>query len=576
MKEKSWLRKLLNKKIILGSTVGAALFFMLLGVIFWGGFNWSVEATNTEQFCISCHEMEDYVYQEYKETIHYSNRSGVRAVCSDCHVPDDWIHKIPRKIRASRELWHKMLGTIDTREKFEAKRLELAKNEWARMKESNSRECRNCHNFEYMHINSQESRAAKQHLMALQEGNTCIDCHKGIAHKDVRHMLSEEELEKLEAPDPELARPNATLHQFQRDIDAAEKAEAEEAAAREQQIAEAKRKAEEAARLAAEQGKELKQTVNWGLAPVREVILFYPGTSSIEWIFGREHGGSRAFSKGERCVGCHEKEAADMGERMVTGEKLEPNVIPGKRGSIPVQIQAAHDGEHLYMRFSWPDTDHAPAPFVEGGKMDPDNKVKLAMMFGTDDVEFAEGAGCWASCHADSRDMPGEVDNAAIQAYAESGRLDATEGITKYLEESRTEIEYKGRRGKELGGWDKLKPEAEIQAAMQDDNFLDLLRYQIGTDTVQDGHVLAERNMDGGQGAEFTAELEEGVWTVEMKRKLKSDSAGDLSLDLSRVYNIGFAIHDDYSDSRYHHISLGYRLGFDNESEDIEINAIKL
>lgn len=575
MKAQSWLRKLLNKKIILGSTVGAALVFMLLGVIFWGGFNWSVEATNTEQFCISCHEMKDNVYQEYKQTVHYSNRSGVRAVCSDCHVPDDWVHKIPRKIRATRELWHKMLGSIDTPEKFEAKRLELAKNEWARMKESDSRECRNCHSFEYMHINSQESRAAKQHLMALQQGNTCIDCHKGIAHKDVRHMLSEEELETLEAPDPELARPDATLHQFQRDIDAAEKAEAEAAAAREQQIAEAKRKAEEAARLAAEQGKELKQTVNWGLAPAREVTLFYPGTASIEWMFGREHGGSRAFSKGERCVGCHEKEAADMGERMVTGEKLEPNVIPGKRGSIPVQIQAAHDGEHLYMRFSWPDTDHAPVPFVEGGKMDPDNKVKLAMMFGTDDVEFAEGAGCWASCHADSRDMPGEVDNAAIQAYAESGRLDTTEGITKYLEESRTEIEYKGRRNPP-GGWDKLRPEAEIQAAMQDNNFLDLLRYQIGTDTVEDGHVLAERNMDGGQGAEFTAELEEGVWTVEMKRKLKSDNAGDLSLDLSRVYNIGFAIHDDYSDSRYHHISLGYRLGFDNDSEDIEINAVKL
>ncbi|WP_227663251.1 ethylbenzene dehydrogenase-related protein [Marinobacter halophilus] len=389
-------------------------------------------------------------------------------------------------------------------------------------------------------------------------------------------MLSEEELERLEAPDPELARPDATLHQFQRDIDAAEKAEADKAAAREQQIAEAKRKAEEAARLAAEQGKELKQTVNWGLAPAREVTLFYPGTSSIEWIFGREHGGSRAFSKGERCVGCHEKEAADMGKRIVTGEKLEPNVIPGKRGSIPVQIQAAHDDEHLYMRFSWPDTDHAPTPFVEGGKMDPDNKVKLAMMFGTDDVEFAEGAGCWASCHTDSRDMPGEVDNATIQTYAESGRLDTTEGITKYLEESRTEMEYKGRRGKEPGGWDKLKPEAEIQAAMQDNNFLDLIRYQIGTDTVEDGHVLAERNMDGGQGAEFNAQLEDGVWTVEMKRKLKSDSAGDLSLDLSRVYNIGFAIHDDYSDSRYHHISLGYRLGFDNDSEDIEINAVKL
>ena len=60
------------------------------GIIFWGGFNTAMEATNTETFCISCHEMEANVYQEYKYTIHYSNRSGVRATCPDCHVPKPW------------------------------------------------------------------------------------------------------------------------------------------------------------------------------------------------------------------------------------------------------------------------------------------------------------------------------------------------------------------------------------------------------------------------------------------------------------------------------------------------------
>jgi len=104
------------------------------GIIFWGGFNTAMEATNSMEFCISCHEMRDNVYQEYKQTIHYSNRSGVRAACSDCHVPKDWTHKIIRKIQASKEVYGKVFGTIDTKEKFEAKRLELARNEWARMK----------------------------------------------------------------------------------------------------------------------------------------------------------------------------------------------------------------------------------------------------------------------------------------------------------------------------------------------------------------------------------------------------------------------------------------------------------
>lgn len=156
---------------------------VVLGILFWGGFNWSMELTNTEEFCISCHEMEQNVYMEYQDTIHYNNRSGVRATCPDCHVPKEWQYKIPRKIRASNELLHKALGTINTREKFEAKRLELAQHEWDRMKRTDSRECRNCHNYESMDYTAQGRRGYKQHIKGFDEGKTCIDCHKGIAHQ---------------------------------------------------------------------------------------------------------------------------------------------------------------------------------------------------------------------------------------------------------------------------------------------------------------------------------------------------------------------------------------------------------
>lgn len=165
----------------------------VVGVFFWGGFNTAMEATNTEKFCISCHEMNDNVYQEYKETIHYSNRTGVRAVCSDCHVPKDWTHKMIRKIQASREVWGKITGSIDTREKFEAKRLQLARNEWKRMKASDSRECRNCHSLESMDSAAQKQRARKQHEMAREDNMTCIDCHKGIAHHKPEGMTEQDE-----------------------------------------------------------------------------------------------------------------------------------------------------------------------------------------------------------------------------------------------------------------------------------------------------------------------------------------------------------------------------------------------
>jgi cytochrome c-type protein NapC len=75
------------------------------GVIFWGAFNTALEITNTEEFCISCHEMEANVYEEMSRTIHFSNRSGVRASCPACHVPHEWTDKIARKMQASKEVW---------------------------------------------------------------------------------------------------------------------------------------------------------------------------------------------------------------------------------------------------------------------------------------------------------------------------------------------------------------------------------------------------------------------------------------------------------------------------------------
>lgn len=153
------------------------------GIVFWGGFNWAMEITNTEAFCVSCHEMKDNVYAEYRGTIHDQNRSGVRATCPDCHVPKPWIYKIKRKIQASNEVLHKVLGSIDTREKFEGKRLELAKHVWVAMKETDSRECRNCHTFDAFDLSRQQKRAQIRHDEATEQGKTCIDCHKGVAHK---------------------------------------------------------------------------------------------------------------------------------------------------------------------------------------------------------------------------------------------------------------------------------------------------------------------------------------------------------------------------------------------------------
>ncbi|MFQ5624161.1 MAG: NapC/NirT family cytochrome c [Paracoccaceae bacterium] len=154
----------------------------LAGILVWGGFNWSLEITNTESFCISCHEMRDYVYQEYKKTIHYANRTGVRASCPDCHVPREWSYKVVRKVRATNELFHWLKGSIRTPEDFARKRLDLARTVWAGMKSTDSRECRNCHRSEFMNTAVQNNTAGRMHELAHGWEMTCIDCHRGITH----------------------------------------------------------------------------------------------------------------------------------------------------------------------------------------------------------------------------------------------------------------------------------------------------------------------------------------------------------------------------------------------------------
>ncbi|NOD76918.1 MULTISPECIES: NapC/NirT family cytochrome c [unclassified Ruegeria] len=560
------------------------------GIIFWGGFNTAMEATNTKEFCVSCHEMRDFVYEEYTGTIHDVNRSGVGAVCSDCHVPKDWTHKMIRKIKASRELYGKMVGSINTREKFEAKRVHLAMNEWERMKATDSRECRNCHDFESMMPEFQKPRARQQHLNAMTVGQTCIDCHKGIAHSDARDRADEEYLEELEAPNPAFIReiPAEYLASLEKiEAQEAAEAEAEKAAKKVQQEAVQAQiaaavdaaVAEERAKAAGEEaatpsggGGDVATNIDWNAVASADLKLFYPGQASFEWVQnGKFHGGARPLTKGgDQCTTCHAKELDTIGNKIVAGGELEPTPIPGKRGVIDATVQAAHDDENLYIRLQWPDAGHNPAPFVDGGKMDPDNQIKVAMMITGTGIELGEQVGCWASCHADNSYMPFDPGAEAIAANGDvAGRLNTQDTVTKYISESRTDVEIKGRRGKALGGWDKLQAAEQIEQYLADGTYLDLMRvYADGSAT--NGYLLEQRVVNDGEIA-ASAELSGGMWTVVFTRPLNSGAPGDVPLEAGQTYTVGFAIHDDFSAARFHHVTLNTSLALDDDSAFINV-----
>ncbi|NMG45182.1 hypothetical protein GPA22_15790 [Aromatoleum toluvorans] len=258
---------------------------------------------------------------------------------------------------------------------------------------------------------------------------------------------------------------------------------------------------------------------DWSKVPAKDVTVFQPGVSPVEWIMkGTEHGGARGLKKGETCADCHHSETADMGKKMASGQKIEPTPVAGKAASIPVKVQAAHDGENLYVRFTWAQPKASGAP-----KMDDKNPVKIAFMLESGGkVEMADQAGCWATCHGDSRTMPG-----------------AAETKLKYVK----------------GG------------SLAEGKFYDLHQWRSGEKKAFDGYVADKRVMEGGKaltGAE--GKLDGGNWTVVFTRKF-AGSEGDVKLEAGKVYNFGFAIHDDNAAGRFHQVSLGYKLGIDTKAD---------
>ncbi len=155
---------------------------IVVGVLGTVTFNAALEYTNTTEFCTSCHTME-WPAEEWRKSDHYMNASGKRIGCSDCHVPNEFFPKMVAKVRASSDVWHQMMGTIDTREKYDARREYLGEKVHDWMRRTDSRTCRACHEWTAMDLEAQSRRGRNQHEQAIESGETCIECHTGVAHE---------------------------------------------------------------------------------------------------------------------------------------------------------------------------------------------------------------------------------------------------------------------------------------------------------------------------------------------------------------------------------------------------------
>lgn len=278
---------------------------------------------------------------------------------------------------------------------------------------------------------------------------------------------------------------------------------------------------------------------DWSKVAPRKVTVFYPGQAALEWVMNKpDHSAvPDIVDKKRSCAKCHEGDASEIGDKIVKGvalgsskSVLEPSPPKGKVGSIPVMFQAAYDADKIYFRFEW------VSPQGGDTKLDTRNEVKLAMMFdGGGTVDGSNQNGCWATCHQDLRSMKNAKDDKK----------------TKYIKD----------------------------ADLASGKFMDLIQYRSGKgEKAMDGYVATSREMEGGKGLLKAEGKKDGnKWVVTFERSLAGGGKGDHSIVAGKTYNFGFAIHEDFTNARFHYVSLGYQFGLDKAMPEVKnyINVVK-
>lgn len=283
--------------------------------------------------------------------------------------------------------------------------------------------------------------------------------------------------------------------------------------------------------------------INWDKVDGSEFMMFYPGQASWEWLLTK-HKGSKSLRKGAPCLECHETEEKQMGKTLVTGKKLEPTVIAGKPGSVLVNIKAAVDNSHLYIRAQWEDPE-----FSSGTKADKNHETKFAVMFDNNNVKEAKVAGCWGVCHVDSSNMP-SAKNDKRELYVSASRKKLTRS----------------------GGGDNYKSSGELSDLLEDQKFMEFWQARIGNNDTESvsGYILEKRHKHKEKIIDATASKSGNIWTIVIKRKLGTKGDGVKVIEKSKLLQMGFAIHDDYTSGRFHYVSFGKTLSMNGASADIK------
>jgi nitrate/TMAO reductase-like tetraheme cytochrome c subunit len=167
---------------------------VVIGIAVAGATTWMVNATSSNNFCATeCHSMQ-WAAAAYRKGPHYSNESGVRTSCADCHIPFEDRPATPfqyvfgtlwtKGLDGTQDVVAKTRGVIADRERWDAEKPRLGEKVRAWFQRTNSATCLGCHKLEaFSGEGGSAFMKSEVHSGALKADKVdCLQCHPGIAH----------------------------------------------------------------------------------------------------------------------------------------------------------------------------------------------------------------------------------------------------------------------------------------------------------------------------------------------------------------------------------------------------------
>lgn len=304
---------------------------------------------------------------------------------------------------------------------------------------------------------------------------------------------------------------------------------------------------------------------DWGRVGKSQVVLFYPGVTSWEFLTSEDHRlGGKEILKGKKdCRHCHLSKEGDLdlkAEEIASGtvkmkrshNPFEPEPSAGRKGVVSATMQAAYDADYLYLKVEW-DSRGAAWARKKGPESVPD---RVSVQLNKAEPSFRK-YGCFVTCHSDLNTMPSAPPKKEVGSHPYYRGLERND-VRLYAYYAKT-------------SWNGRLNEKELEKKLKEGGRIDLraVEFEDGKAAAKDGWVFDDRVWDD-DGDDASGSWSNGRYSAVFRIKLQSKDPFDAFVSDGDIVTIGLAIHDDGVAKRKHYVSFPLTIGLGAGGADVK------